>query len=85
MLSNQDARTLMYRCYSGHWSAFYYAAQTGIVQSFSHMREESALFSHPELTGWIEYQAQHAPLRKSFWGGEYWLLPWAKALAKAAS
>ncbi|GGP25277.1 hypothetical protein [Silvimonas amylolytica] len=83
MLTNQDARDLMYRCYIGYWSALYYAAGTGIVQSFDHLREECSQFTQPALSEWIDYQAQHAPPRKSVFGGTYWLLPWAKALTRA--
>ncbi|MDR3429926.1 MULTISPECIES: hypothetical protein [Silvimonas] len=77
MIDTHTARAFLLNKYQGAWSAFYYAGTAGIVQSFDHLREECAKVTAPGLAEWIEYQAQNAPQRKTFFGGTYWLLPWS--------
>lgn len=80
MIRNKTARDLMYSWHGGQWSAFYAAASSGLVASWSDLIQEVCQIDEPDrikLREWLEYQMNKPRAVRVCAGGTFYgVLPW---------
>jgi len=80
-IQNKTARNMMYSWHSGMGSAFYAAASSGLVESFSALASECMTIDdqndRQKLLNWIQQKAiKHNELVVK--GRSYGVLPWVR-------
>lgn len=79
MITNNEARELLYAWHSGQWSPLYAAASSGLVLDIQKLAEGindiTDLVDKAKLFKWFDNARQNYPLEEVF-GETYLKLPW---------